>query len=248
MSDTIAVVQARVGSTRLPGKVMYPLDGEPVVSHVIQRAQAAERVDRVVLATTEKSRDDVLVHCASSIGVEVVRGPEANVLRRFANVVDRFDPLHIVRVSSDNPLHAPEVIDYALGVIENNNVDYTSAGMSRTFPLGTTSEAFTAASFEQVLNKSTNQRHQEHVTPYYREHPETFELQNITSEEVFSEARMQDRTDLRLTLDEPADYKLLETVYREVKFDDYLPLRDAIRYIDETGLGEINQHVEQKTV
>jgi spore coat polysaccharide biosynthesis protein SpsF len=109
-----------------------------------------------------------------------------------------------------------------------------------------TCEAFTADSFEEVSAGSTEPRQLEHVTPYYRDHPNDFELYNIESTEVFDKEWLQNRTDLRLTLDEPADYKLIETVYRELEYEEILDLRNAVRYIDENGIAEINQDVEQK--
>ena len=86
------------------------------------------------------------------------------------------------------------------------------------------------------------------MTPYYREHPEEFELSSLESSQVFDESWLQDRTDLRLTLDEPADYQLLEKVYREVEYEEMIEVADVIQYIDQNGLAEINEHVEQKSV
>ena len=244
----VAVIQARVGSTRLPGKVMYPLNGQPALGHVVQRVNAADHVDDVVVATSTNPPDDVIATYAPEFGAEIVRGSEDDVLGRFEIAVDEYDPEVIVRVTGDCPLISPQFIDACVDRIQAGGVDYVSAGLNRTFPRGVTCEAFTADSFERVCTESTEPRHREHVTPYYREHPEKFDLYNLESTEIFDERRLQNRNDLRLTLDEPADYQLLETVYREVESNGMIDISDAISHIDENGLDEINDHVEQKTM
>lgn len=248
MKTTTAVIQARTGSTRLPGKVMYPLDGKHNLQHVIDRTTAATGIDTVIVATSTNPQDDTIAHYAERFGAEVIRGSETNVLSRFEQALDEYEPDILVRVTADCPLLSPTFIDASIKRIQETDAEYVSAGLDRTFPRGTTCETFTADSFKQVIEHSTEPHHREHVTPYYRENPEAFELSNITSDELFEQDWLQDRTDLRLTLDEPADYQLLETVYRNVEYEGILDVRDAIRYIDENGLAEINQHVEQKSV
>ncbi len=246
--NIIAVVQARVGSTRLPGKVMYPLDGQPTLEHVVRRTRHADTVSDVVVATSTEPQDDVIEEYAPVFGASVVRGSESNVLDRFTTVIERFDPEIIVRVTGDCPLLSPEFVDASVNRVWNEGFDYACAGLKRTFPRGVTCEAFTVNSFEQVKIESSEPHHREHVTPYYRENPDTFALSNIESDELFEEERLLDRTDLRLTLDEPSDYRLLETIYREVGYEEILDLRDAIEYIDKNELAKINDHVHQKSV
>ena len=248
MANTTAIIQARTGSTRLPGKVMYPLDGRPVLEHVIQRTTHAERVDTVVVATSTAEPDDVIAGYAPRFGAEVVRGSESDVLGRYERAVAEYDPEIVLRITGDCPLISPLFIDASVEVLETMDVDYVSAGLERTFPRGVTCEAFTATSFERMAAVADKAHHREHVTPYYREHQEEFKLYNLTSDELFTDPQMQNRTDLRLTLDEPEDYELLETVYREVDYEQILDIGAAISYIDENGLAEINEHVQQKDV
>ncbi len=226
---------------------MYPLDGRPALDHVVTRTAHADSVDHVVVATSTEPTDDVIEQYAPTFGADVIRGSESNVLSRFEKAVEAHDPDIILRVTGDCPLIAPEFIDASVDKIKAG-AEYVSAGLDRTFPRGVTCEAFTAESFEQVCAKSTKPHHREHVTPYYREHPEEFELYGLESSVVFDEPWLQDRTDLRLTLDEPADYQLLETVYRDLEYVDILDVRDVIQHIDEHKLATINQHVEQKSI
>jgi len=248
MTDITAVIQARIGSTRLPGKVMYPLDGQPTLEHVVARTAHADSVSNVVVATSTEPQDDVIEQYAPAFGADVIRGSESNVLSRFERAVEQYDPNIILRVTGDCPLISPQFIDASIDHIEAGTAEYVSAGLERTFPRGLTCEAFSADSFERMCAESTESRHREHVTPYYREHPEEFELYNLDSSELFDEKWLQNRTDLRLTLDEPADYQLLETVYREVEYEEIIDVVNVIQYIDENDLAEINDHVEQKTV
>jgi spore coat polysaccharide biosynthesis protein SpsF len=246
MSRILVVILARTGSTRLPGKVLYPLDGRPVLEHVVARAASTESVDDVVIATSNEPQDEVIARYASRFGAAVLRGSETNVVGRFEQAVEQYDPEIVVRVTGDCPLLSPTFIDASVEQLQTNDVEYVSVTQNRTFPRGVSCEVFTAASFEQVSAAATDPRHREHVTPCYRDHPEEFALYNIESTEVFDTEWLQNRTDLRLTLDEPADYQLLETVYREVEYDGILDLGEAVRYIDENGLAEINRDVTQK--
>lgn len=244
--SVLAVIQARTGSTRLPGKVMYPLDGTPTLAHVVKRVTAAESVDRTIVATSTKSPDDVIESCVSRAGAAVVRGSESDVLGRFEHVVKKHDPDVLVRVTADCPLLSPMVLDSVVKSLQQSDADYSSNILERTFPRGLDVEAFTADSFAVVCEESTEPYHREHVTPYYHEREGRFERVSVTAEEIFSQEWLQNRTNLRLTLDEPADYELLRRVYAEVPYDGLLDVRDAIRYVDENGLNKLNNNVEQK--
>lgn len=244
----IAIIQARTGSTRLPGKTMYPLNGNPVLKHIITRASSVENISEVVVATSNKSQDDVITQYGPKFGAAVVRGDESNVLNRFAKAVEQYNPDVVVRLTGDNPLVSTQFIKSSIERLEADGADYISGDLDRTFPLGITCETFTSESFDRVKSASNAPRHREHVTPYYREQPDKFSLVNLSAEELFTELWLQNRTDLRLTLDEPADYQILETVYREVPFEDVLDVREAIEYIDEHELADINQHIKQKSI
>jgi spore coat polysaccharide biosynthesis protein SpsF len=225
---------------------MYPLDGTPALAHVVNRVTAAETVDQTIVATSTESPDDVIEACASRGGAVVIRGSEADVLGRFERAVEEYDPDVLVRVTADCPLISPTVLDHVVNLLQQSDADYNSNILERTFPRGLDVEAFTADSFAVVCEESTEPHHREHVTPYYHEWENRFKHVSVTAEEVFAEEWLQNRTDLRLTLDEPADYELLRRVYAEVPYDGLLDVRDAIRYVDENGLYKLNAHVEQK--
>lgn len=248
MVDVASVIQARVGSTRLPGKVLYPLDGRPAIEHVITRVSGANSVDDVVVATSKEAPDKVIAQYVPEFGAEVIRGSESDVLSRFDRAVKRYDPEIIVRITGDCPLVDPEVIDKVVETLESTSADYVTNILKRTFPRGLDVEAFTTDAFDDLYREATKPHHREHVTPYFREHPGVFNLENIHSKSVYDRVRTQDRADLRLTLDEADDYEVLRRIYENVPYDEILPVGDAVRYVDENGLMEINESVRQKEV
>jgi len=246
---TVAVVQARMGSTRLPGKVLLPLDNSHVLSHIVQRISFTSEIDQVVVATSTETSDNIILNLGERVGVDVHRGSEANVQQRMYDAAVASDADYVVRITADCPLVDPSTIDaVASRVTDASDVDYVSNTINRTFPRGLDVEAFSLDSFETVVAKSSEERHHEHVTPFYHENPEQFVLENVTSEEVFRNDQFQNRSDLRLTLDEADDYEVLRQIYENVGYDDILPIQEAIRYVDENDLMEINASIEQKQI
>lgn len=244
---TVAVIQARMGSSRLPGKVMLPLAGDHVLEHVVRRIESATTVDEVVVATSTEKRDDIVQRYASRAGASVFRGSEDDVLARMFEAATEADADVVVRATADCPLASPDVIDAVVRRRAETGADYASTVMERTFPRGIGGEVFTYDSFEIVHRRSTEPYQREHVTPYFDEHPDTFDLQNVTSAAVFDEERYQDRTDLRLTLDEADDYELLRELFNNPGTEGAFDLRGIIDYIDRNDLQTRNQHVEQVT-
>lgn len=248
MTHTVAVIQARTGSTRLPGKVMFPLSGEPVLAHVVRRVATAETVDEVVVATSTQQNDDIVARYAERFGATAFRGSEEDVLGRVHGAAADCDADLVVRITADCPLIDPDTIDHLVERVTRTNAQYVSNVRDRTFPRGLDTEVFTMASFDTVTAESTTDAQREHVTPFYRAHPERFDLADVTSDAVFEQSWMRERTDLRLTLDEADDYELLRTVYDVVPFDRILPVTRAVRYIDDLGLDSINRQITQKSI
>lgn len=228
-----------MGSTRLPGKVMLSLDCVPVIQHVVDRTLSADVVDKVVVATTQKNRDDVVAQYVSRKSAEVFRGDEDDVLGRMFRAAKEYKADTVVRLTADNPLLSPDTIDAAVRKLERTGAEYVSNKIARTFPSGLDVEAFTFDTFTEVERTTEDPYYREHVTPYYRESNE-FATLNLDSDEVFDEPFMQNRTDLRLTLDNPDDYELFTEIYENVTYDNIVDVRDAIRYVDENNLGTLN--------
>jgi len=247
-TNTVACIQARMGSSRLPGKVMLPLDGSHVLEHDIRRVDSADNVDEVVVATSEKKQDDIIARYAKREGASIYRGSEDDVLRRIYEAAKEHNADVVVRATGDNPLVSPDFIDTAIEELLDSGVDHVSAHLDRTFPCEVTVETFTFESFSEVESASDQPHQREHVTPYYYENRSDFELHNIRSDDVFNEEYLHNRTDLRLTLDEADDYELLRRIYNEIEYDEIVPLPEAVQHIDQNELVGINQHVNQKSI
>jgi spore coat polysaccharide biosynthesis protein SpsF len=246
--NIIGIIQARMGSTRLPGKVMLSLNGEYNLCQIIRRISKSSQIDNTVVTTSIHKQDRIIERYAHRSGAKVYRGSETDVQTRMYDAARQSDADVVVRITGDCPLISPEVIDEVVHQLINSGADYSANILERTFPRGLDVEAFTAESFDRIHEESTEPHHREHVTPYYREREDLFEHVSITSDEVFDEPWMQDRTDLRLTLDEADDYELLRTVYENVPYDEILDIRDAVRYIDENDLSGLNANIKQKSM
>jgi len=239
---TIAVIQARMSSTRLPGKVLLDLDGSPVVDHVVRRVGRARLVDEVWVATSTAPDDDILTDNLSSLGTPVVRGSLDDVLSRYALSSERSNADVVVRITADCPLIDPAVID---GVIrsyrEAPSVDYCSNTLVRTYPIGMDTEVFSRAALDRAALEATTQQEREHVTPYIYQHPESFRLRNV---EAPPDSR---RPGYRLAIDEAADLQVVVEVLARVGGN--AALEEICALLDEDPeLAEANRAVEHRHV
>ena len=204
-------------------------------------------VDDVVVATTFHRRDDLIARTAESLGSRVYRGSEDDVLGRMWSAADEAEATTVVRLTGDNPFVPPQLISEVADLVENSSYDYASNKVSRTWPIGADAEAFTFESFSRVEEAAREPHHREHVTPYYQERDEEFEVTNVTVTDVYGDRSFDAGTELRLTLDETDDYLLFRRVYDEVEYDDIIDIHDVVEYIDRHDLGSVNETVEQRT-
>jgi spore coat polysaccharide biosynthesis protein SpsF len=247
MTKVVAIIQARMGSTRLPGKVMLPLGGKYVIDRVVERLEKAENVDEVVVATSTGKKDDIIEKIMTE-KVKVHRGSEEDVLGRMFEAAEKTDADTVVRITGDCPILSPETVDKVVETLHEEEVDYASNILERKFPRGFDVEAFSFESFEKVQEKSDKQYQREHVTQLYLEDSEDFSKRNVKSRDVFDDEEMINRTDLRLTLDEADDYLLLKKLFEELSEDQLLDEKEIINKIDRENLDEINKEIEQKKV
>ena len=174
MQKTVAIIQARTGSTRLQGKVLKPILGEPMLARMLERVKRAGKVDAVVVATTDKSEDDAIVKLAQESDVEVFRGDEQDVLDRFYKAARVADAEIVVRLTGDCPLQDPAVINEVVAHFLANELDYTHTPTN--YPEGLDTEVFTFAALERSQREATLPSEREHVTLYIRNHPELFRV------------------------------------------------------------------------
>ncbi len=200
---TVAVIQARCGSTRFPRKVLAPLQGRPMLAHIIERVARATEVDRVVVATTDGNIDDEVATLALAAGAGVTRGSESDVLGRYSLAAREHRADIIVRITADCPLTDPAVVDAVIRARHEHGADYASNVEPPTYPEGYDCEVFTRACLERVDREATLAYEREHVTVWVREHMADFRTAHV--------AHDPDLSWMRLTVDVPAD---LERVAR----------------------------------
>lgn len=205
--NRVAIIQARIGSTRLPGKVLMPLGAVSVLECVIDRVEASQCLDSVIVATSESSIDDVVAHHARLGGALVSRGPAEDVLARFEKAAQEASADVIVRITSDCPLVDPVVIDAMLKMFQERPCDYLSNTVTRTFPRGLDVEVFTRKALSRAAAEARESYQREHVTPYLYQHPELFSIRQ------YVDASGADRSKMRWTLDTAEDYAFLRAVY-----------------------------------
>lgn len=240
---TVAVIQARMGSTRLPGKVLLDLAGEPMLARVVSRVQRARRLDQVVVATTSEPADDAIDELCRARGWLCVRGSQEDVLDRYYQAALATRAGLVVRITADCPLIEPSVIDAVVDALldEPPAADYASNVLPpRTFPRGLDSEAIRFEALERAWREDDNPAWREHVTPYIYRHPELFQMRRV--------AHTADLSHLRWTVDTPEDLELARRIYGALG-DDRFGWDAVLALLDQhPEWVEINRDIEQKAV
>jgi len=203
----LAVLQARLSSTRLPGKVLMPLAGAPMILRQIERVSRAARIGRLVVATSDQASDDALAAVLAEAGVLTHRGPLDDVLARFIGALDAFGPAdHVVRLTADCPLADPALIDQVIDRVVASGADYGSdTPPHRTYPKGLDVEVMTAAALRAAAARAASPEEREHVTWGLHRHPELYRQVFVSQEADEGEARW--------TVDYPHDYAFVAAVY-----------------------------------
>ncbi|MGD8718511.1 MAG: NTP transferase domain-containing protein [Candidatus Zixiibacteriota bacterium] len=241
MDETVVLIQARMGSTRLPGKVLLPLGGAPVLAHVVERCGTAPGVGAVVVATTDEPEDDALAACAADLGAGVFRGSSADVLGRFAGAAAAFPAAHYIRITADCPLADPAVVGAVLAAHMDGGRDYSYNDVPVGFPRGYDVEVVRGATLLWLAENCRDAASREHVTPYLRDHAADFNVEKVMG------PPSADFSGYRLVLDEEADYELLKIIYERLGDKGPFGLNDVLALLAaEPALAEINRDVRQK--
>jgi spore coat polysaccharide biosynthesis protein SpsF len=235
----VAIIQARMSSTRLPGKVLLDLGGFPMLFRVYARTRMAARIDKVVVATTWNQVDRVIVQFCKDYGIPVTRGDEHDVLARYYDAAQIHGADIVVRITSDCPLIDPIIIDEMIvNFLRDKNNDYMSNTLPpRTFPRGVDVEIFNRFTLEHAWNYARQPYMREHVTPYIYENPDKFT--------VVRYSHAPDLSNYRLTVDTPEDYSLLQEIYRH--FDSAVSWMEVVEFLEKhPSLIELNANIRQK--
>ena len=240
----VAIVEARMSSSRLPGKVLMEMSGKPVLGHIVDRLKRSKKVDDVCIATTLNPACDALVDYCESIGVSYFRGSEDDVLDRVLKAAYYAEADIIVEICADCPVIDPEVIDELVELYSHHKVDFVSNAIKRVHPLGLDAKVFSRDALLQVANSTDDPNDREHVSLYFYENPEKFKLFHLKDD------RFLDEIHYRLTLDTTDDFKMINAVYDALHQNNpKFGLQEVVDFLRENQqILEINSFVKQKPV
>ncbi len=222
--NKVAIIQARMGSTRLRGKVLKELCGKKVLEHIVLRVKKSKFIDKVVVATTINKEDDDIYKFCQEKNVDCFRGSENNVLERYYKCAKNYNADVIIRITADDPLKDPEVIDRGIQILVENDYDYVSNTIKPTYPEGIDTEIFTFLALEKSYMEASLMSEKEHVTPYIWKNSSKFKLYNFEFE--------RDLSHLRWTMDTYDDFEFIKEVYEELYYKNNMFLmKDVLNLI-----------------
>lgn len=239
------IVEARMTSSRLPGKVLMPGCGKVMLHHMIERLSWIPCISDIIIATTSNRTDDCIVELAENLAVCCFRGDEYDVLGRVVKAAQYFETDVIVEITGDDPLVDPGIsFEVIKEFLESNDREYfVTNDLEKTFPVGFNTRVFTRKLLELVEKEATHPVDREHVVNYICKRPNKFKIRNIRADGMYF------RPELRLTLDTQEDYKLIKSVFdalypKNPKFT----ANDVIAFLDANpNIREFNKHVAQRT-
>jgi spore coat polysaccharide biosynthesis protein SpsF len=243
MPRVIASIEARMGSSRLPGKVLADIAGEPALTRLLRRLRLAQRLDGIVLATTTGPADNVLEEWAEREGVAIYRGSEDDVLGRVTAAQESMGSDVVVEITGDNVLGDPELIDLAVETFLANDCDVVTNSVHHSYPNGMEVQVFTLAGLADVARRVQDPVVREHVSLHFYEHPDRYRIVHLLA------PRRWARPDYRLVLDYPEDHVLLAEVYRRLQplHGDAFGLDEILALLEEQPeLAAVNRDREDK--
>ena len=210
----VAIIQARMGSTRLPGKVLMDLNGVPMLQYQVDRVKQSKLIDQVLVATSVLSQDDEIANFCENNNILSFRGSEDDVLSRYYHAAKECNADAIVRLTADCPMLDPEVIDKTIALFQQDNIDYAANTVppeSSKYPDGSDVEVFSMFALKRAYQEATNEEDREHVTFYFwkSKQKDTFETAQLSNHEDFSK--------YRFTVDYPEDYEVVKMIDDELK-------------------------------
>tara|TARA_B100001173_G_C15973399_1_gene541059 strand:+ start:188 stop:946 length:759 start_codon:yes stop_codon:yes gene_type:complete len=236
----LGIIQARMGSSRLPGKVLKDINGEPMIKFLINRLKMSKHINDFVVATTTSKHDDELVEYLKTIDTISFRGSEDNVLNRFYKCASKYDADIIVRITADDPFKDYKVIDRAVSIfLESNEFDYVSNTIKLSFPEGIDVEVFSYRALSIANKFAVSKFEKEHVTPYIIDKKNDFNIKNFLHHE--------DLSSIRLTVDYPIDFLLAEKICSNFKNDSYFEFGDIVDFLEKNPkIANLNNNIKSR--
>lgn len=210
--NIVAIIQARMGSTRLPGKVMMEIDGVPLLKIMLTRVMASKLLDKVIIATSTQLEDDKIEDFCIEYGFESFRGSENDVLARYYQCAKKFRADVIARLTADCPLIDPQIIDDVINLCFRNNADYAANTVppeKSRYPDGSDVEVFSFEALEKAFNEAKKDSEREHVTHYFWRSDNGFKIAQLNQENDWSK--------YRFTIDYPEDFEVISFLLKEIR-------------------------------
>ena len=235
----LCIIQARYDSTRLPGKVLLSLGGKTVIEQVISRVNQAEKIDRIILATTTREEDDALEQICLKAGIDCFRGSEDDVLDRYYQAAKKFKAKNIIRITGDCPLIDPEIIDKVIDIYEKSGVTYATNVIPPTFPDGLDTEIFSFSALKKAWRETNMASQREHVTVYLWQNPGIFKQKHLNNEIDLSARRW--------VLDNQEDYEFMKQVFFKLyPVKPNFKLADLLKiFVDNPEIEKINNMINR---
>ena len=236
-----AIIQARMGSTRLPGKVLADIGGKTMLARVVLRTRQARLIQDAVVATTTAGKDHTIVDECRRFYFPVFRGDEHDVLDRYYQTALAYNYDIIVRITADCPLIDPAIIDLVADTFLAKGPDYASNVVKRSYPVGLDVEVMTIKALEQAWREAEQPYERTHVTPFIYQNPSLFNLLHISAKIDYSHYRW--------TVDTQEDLAFIRTIYKRYGNADDISWKKVIRLLEsEPELADINRHIRQKSL
>tara|TARA_B100000315_G_scaffold137631_1_gene126709 strand:+ start:641 stop:1282 length:642 start_codon:yes stop_codon:yes gene_type:complete len=201
--NVLAIVQARMGSTRLPGKVLKKVNGKPLIEILLYRLSLSKKIDEIIMATSKSKENDLLSETVEKLGFAVFRGSEEDVLDRYYQAAKSYSPEAVVRITGDCPLIDAKLIDAVIQKYQQIGADYASNTMPPTFPDGLDLSVFSFNTLKVAWEEATSKYNREHVTPFMRSN-DKFKRTNLSNKEDFSTEHW--------TVDQPKDFEVISKI------------------------------------
>ena len=231
----VAIIQARMGSTRLPGKILEKVGDKPLLEILVNRLKKSQYIDDIVIATTNNKNDDVVEKFSQDLNINYYRGSEEDLLGRYVESAKKFNADVVVRITGDNPLTDIDLIDTLIDAHFKNNRDYTYC---LDTPLGVTAEIINSNILNEISLKADTESEREHVTPYIRSHPEKYKILKYNSNLKHQY--------IRLTVDTNEDLELIKVIYQNLGDLENLKINDVINFLkNNPEISKINSNIIQ---
>lgn len=237
----LVIIQARMGSSRLPGKVLMKLEGKTILEHIIDFLKFSKFTDKIIVATSTNYEDDQIEKLCNRLEITCFRGSSKDVLNRYYECAKLYKGDIVVRITGDNPLIDPTIVDEAIELCKNKNLDYVSNMLHETYPLGYLVEVMKFSILKKNNDELNHPLTREHVTHHIRQNSFLYNFEEIFAPKNFH------RSKWRLTIDTKNDFKLMKIIFQHLyKPDDFISYYDVVNFLDANlDLLKINQTTEK---